>query len=205
MTGMDMGRPMFTAREVKDLAWRHGWDRMKSNAIDHGRLIIFISERCKGVRMTIYLKTGAVSIRQGKTKILRRNVKTKAQLGSLMAHPLTPTSSSTGHYTRMKKFGKDSSNGHQKDDKNIVQRKGLSSDYLPRVSIKKKILEATRELLEALAMLDEVDRRDYSLILADGPSWITVRELLAEVKILVKKKEEDKKQYLKHLDIGYSQ
>ena len=54
-------------------------------------------------------------------------------------------------------------------------------------------------------MLDEVDRRDYSLILADGPSWITVRELLAEVKTLVKKKEEDKKQYLKHLDIGYSQ
>ena len=45
-------------------------------------------------------------------------------------------------------------------------------------------------------MLDEVDRRDYLLILAAGPTWVTVRELLAEVKILVRqtRPEEQKSQ-----------
>merc|ERR1719435_71536 len=112
------------------------------------------------------------------------------------------STSTVYHTMKKKKLGGDSYTEHQKKvDKNkAVPGKGLNSEYLSGIS-REKILEATRELLEELRLLDEVDRRDYLLILAAGPTWVTVRELLAEVKILVRKKKEDQKLYLRHLEI----
>ena len=67
-----MGRPEYNVREVKDLAWRHGWDLLKTPHNDYGRMISFRSDKCGGVRINIYLRTGTVGTalehhRQGKT------------------------------------------------------------------------------------------------------------------------------------------
>ena len=81
-----------------------------------------------------------------------------------------------------------------------MRRNADNRDIRLEVVSKDRLLKATRQLLNKLSMLDEDERKDYSLILAEGLNRITVRELLAEVTTLVEKKREEK-HYLRHLEL----
>eukprot|EP00092_Neocalanus_flemingeri_P088441 GFUD01111762.1.p1 GENE.GFUD01111762.1~~GFUD01111762.1.p1 ORF type:complete len:143 (+),score=39.21 GFUD01111762.1:75-503(+) len=95
--------PQYNLREVQDLAWRHGSEQLPTHPNNRGMMVSFWSEKCRGVRMNVYLTTGTVGTalthaRQGSTQMFRKGVDTKAKLGNLLANPRAHTG--TGYQRR---------------------------------------------------------------------------------------------------------